>query len=76
MAKEDLDPILKLAKEMGIGDGTKETILVGGIFMMTHSMEDALKKGNIIEALGYNVRALQGICSYLSLDNDKRKEQM
>jgi hypothetical protein len=76
MAKGDeLDPMLKLAKEMGIGDGTKETILVGGIFMFTNEMKKALEKGNILEALACNLKALEGICSYLSIDNDKRKEQ-
>jgi hypothetical protein len=68
-----IDSMAKLAQELGIGDGTKETILVIGIHMFISEADKALEKGDNAETLKNIINALKGIATYIAKDNDARK---
>lgn len=71
---ERTQKLVALAKEMGIGDGTYETILVTGIHMMINEAEEAMKKGHTTVAITNLINSLKGIATYLARDNEARKE--
>lgn len=74
-SKEEIEKMVKLAKEMGVGDGTVETILVEGIVAMIEDAQAEWDRGNRGSAFQYQQKALKGIVTYLIKDNDARKEK-
>jgi hypothetical protein len=73
-SQETIDKMLLLAKEVGIGDGTKEMLLLIGCVNFNQEAKSKADAGDIKGALNALILAVRGLTSLAAEDITSRRE--